>query len=150
MATEAGRSWQYLQHVTLREAWRELWGGFLAWVLLTALLMIFMATAKFGAEATEPWWSEIPKPVLYFLVFAAVTWFIRGESFTVAIPESVKGWLLLNVIVLVFAGASSVLPGWAFVPVYTGFIFGIVAMESLVVIGRSNYERLTLTQSGGG
>ncbi|MEG3997921.1 hypothetical protein, partial [Microcoleus sp. SVA1B1] len=149
MANERDSSWKYLPYVTIREAWRELWGVFFAWVFLTGLFMIGAATTEFGVKATEAWWSDIPQPILYFLGFAAFTWFTRGESFTFAVPKTVKGWLGMNAAVLLGGCLAITLPGIALIPVYTGLVFGLVALESLASIGRRNKERLVEGVKGG-
>lgn len=149
MATAEESNWKYVRYVTLADAWKELWVGILAWVVITAVLMVFAATFEFGVSATESWWSGIPKPVLYFIAFAVFTWFTRGESLSLSMPNSVKGWLGLNAVFLLVMVATSVLGGLAFVPFYTGVVFAGVFIDSLSAIGRRNYERLSENTSGG-
>jgi len=149
MATADESTWKYVRYVTLSDAWKELWGGILAWVVITAVFMILAVTFEFGVSATESWWSGIPKPVLYFIAFAVFTWFTRGESLSLSMPKSVKGWLGLNAFVLLVMVAASVLGGWAFIPFYTGVVFAGVFIDSLSAIGRRNYERLSENTGSG-
>ena len=58
-------------------------------------------------------------------------------------PQTFKGWLLLNLGVVLFIIAITVLPSWALIPVYIGLMFFFVVLDDLAAIGKSNYERLS-------
>jgi hypothetical protein len=143
MADKEDSPFKYLPYVTLREGWSQIKVTFFVWAILSAIAMGFMALADIGVQSTESYWSLIPKPVLAVAGFAAFSWVVRGEELRLALPQSFKGWLLLNVGLALMVFAGSVLPGWALVPLYFGLICFFAVLDELAAVGKSNYERLS-------
>lgn len=142
MAQQEMSPFSYLSYVTLREAWDTVRSIFFAWIVLSAIIMVFIWLSERGAAATQPIWSALPKPIFYILGFAVFTWIVRGEAETISIPKSFRGWLVLNLIFVVFIGAFTILPGWAMVPFYIGVLCFFNIFDELSGIGKNNYDRL--------
>lgn len=139
---------KYLPYVTIREGWAQAKVMFFVWIVLSAIAMVFIFLADFGLESTESYWSILPTPVWAVIGFAVFTWVVRGEEVRLAAPQSIKGWLILNVLVALMVLATFVLPPWALVPMYLGVVcFGTV-LDELAAVGKSNYERLSGSGNG--
>ena len=143
MANKEESPFKYLPYVTLREGWSQLTVAFLVWIVLSAIVTAFVAVTDFGISRTESYWSILPAPVWGVLGFAVVSWLFRGEELRLMFPQTFKGWLLLNLGVVLFIIAITVLPSWALIPVYIGLMFFFVVLDDLAAIGKSNYERLS-------
>jgi len=143
MASNQESPFKYLPYVTLREGWSQVKVAFLVWIILSAIVMAFVAFADFGVAKTESYWSILPKQVWGVLGFAAFSWLIRGEELRLMFPQTFKGWLLLNFGVAFLVLAASLLPSWALVPVYVGIMFFFGVLDELAAIGKTNYERLS-------
>jgi hypothetical protein len=143
MASAEDSPFKYLPYVTLREGWSQLKVAFLAWAVLSVIVTAFVAATDFGISKTESYWSILPGPVWGVLGFAIVSWFLRGEELRFMFPRTFKGWFLLNFGVVLLVFAASVLPSWAFIPVYIGLLFFFGVLDELAAIGKRNYERLS-------
>ena len=143
MAKKEESPFKYLPYVTLREGWSQVKVAFLAWVVLSTIVILFGAFADFGVTKTKSYWSVLPIQVWGVLGFAAFSWMIRGEELKLMFPKTFKVWLLGNLGIALMVFAASVLPSWALVPVYIGFMFFFGVLNDLAVIGKNNYERLS-------
>ena len=148
MANKEESPFKYLPYVTLREGWSQVKVMFFVWIILSGIMMTFMAAADFGVKSTESYWSLLPTPAWAIIGFAVFTWFVRGEEIRLALPQSFKGWLLLNIGVALMIIAGLVLPAWAMVPLYFGLICFFAVLDELAATGKTNYERLSDHGSG--
>ncbi len=129
-----------ISYVTLKEGWEEVKGFFWAWLILSAIALGFSFLADTGIEKAERIWEDWPRELSVFVVFAVVTWFLRGTE--IRMPASNRLWFYMVAIVGVMALASYLLPTWATVSVWFLLIVGIATLSELSRIGAKNYERL--------
>ena len=132
----------YLRYVTLRQAWAGLRFQFVAWLLLSAVVLVIVLAGKKGIDATEGIWSTIPRPILFIGFVALVTWIVRGDNFLLEWPSSFQEWLLTNIDIAAFIVAAAFLPILVMVPAYLGFAMLVAVLEDLSEIGKANYQRL--------
>ena len=132
----------YLPYVTLRQVWTGLRFQFVAWLLLSAVVLAVVLVGKKGIDATEGIWSSIPRPILFIAFVAAVTWVVRGNEFLLEWPASFQDWLLTNIDITAFILAAVFLPIEIMVPAYLAFAMSVAVLEDLSEIGKANYLRL--------
>ncbi len=142
MVDNEEEAFRYISYATPKEVWAETKSLVLSWLILSIVCIAFGALFEAGADATRSLWSDVPKPILYFLGFAAISWFMRGQTFHFVFPKTFRIWLLSVVVVGTVVVGAAILPTWAMIPIYFGVVLFVSLLDELSRIGKENYERL--------
>jgi len=143
-------SYFYIRHVTVGQLLPLIKEGLIGFF---SLLILFGVVGYFtvdnwnvsGYEQGKVNWSKdflgIDNIVWFLIIFATISWFMKGEERTFKIPRFDKvEWLLFNLSMIIFVIIFNLL-SW-----YIGMVAFISMMvigktyEDMVYIGKENYE----------
>lgn len=143
-------SYFYIRHVTVGQLLpliKEGLIGFFSFLILFGVVGYFTVDNwnVSGYEQGKVNWSKdflgIDNIVWFLIIFATISWFMKGEERTFKIPRFDKvEWLLFNLSMIIFVIIFNLL-SW-----YIGMVAFILMMvigktyEDMVYIGKENYE----------
>ena len=133
----------YLRYATMGDFLTTACYGFLFWVVIVVLMMIFGFI--FDAVGFSSFWQlDIPRWLRATAFLGAVLWFLRGQKIEIPVPYvGFKAWLFLTVIIAAVMFASETFPWWLSGPFVWAVFTAIVCLAFLADKGKRNFQKLS-------
>ena len=132
----------YIKYVTVGELLpiiKEAFFGYLS-VLFFLLVVGFFYTPN-SANSAKDSFLGITNFFWFLIIFAAVTWFLRGKEriFRIQRYDTIE-WVLFNICFCIFVISSKYLEYWGIGIVFATMMFLLRLYEDMVFIGKSKYR----------
>jgi len=140
----------YIRHVTIGQLLpviKEAFMGFFAILILFGIIGYFNVddwSAPVYEQSTVNWQKDflgIDKAVWFLIIFAIISWFIKGKERTFKIPRFDKvEWVMINLIMIIYILVFYYLSWWLGMIAFVAIIVLARSYEDMVYIGRENFK----------